>query len=86
MLFFMHLRHSSKLVWVFAALGFFGLLIMITIAMGDYVARGGVALPADRQNQIRASLAREQALMGLMRDIQEMQDQIYGQIIGSAEA
>jgi cytochrome c oxidase subunit 4 len=45
MLFFMHLRYSSKLVWVFAGLGFFGLLIMIIIAMGDYVARGGVIVP-----------------------------------------
>ena len=45
MLFFMHLHYSSKLVWVFAGLGFFGLLIMIVIAMGDYVARGGVIVP-----------------------------------------
>ena len=45
MLFFMHLRYSSKLVWIFAGLGFFGLLIMIVIAMGDYVARGGVIVP-----------------------------------------
>ena len=45
MLYFMHLRYSSKLVWVFAGLGFFGLSIMILIAMGDYVARGGVIVP-----------------------------------------
>ena len=45
MLFFMNLRHSSKLIWVFAGLGFFGLAIMIIIAMGDYVARGGVIVP-----------------------------------------
>ena len=45
MLYFMHLRYSSKLIWVFAGLGFFGLLIMILIAMGDYVARGGVIVP-----------------------------------------
>ncbi len=45
MAYFMHLRYSSKLVWVFAGLGFFGLLIMILIAMGDYVARGGVIVP-----------------------------------------
>jgi cytochrome c oxidase subunit 4 len=45
MLYFMHLRYSSKLTWVFAGLGFFGLLIMILIAMGDYVARGGVIVP-----------------------------------------
>jgi cytochrome c oxidase subunit 4 len=46
MAYFMHLRYSSKLVWVFAGLGFFGLTIMILIAMGDYVARGGVIVPA----------------------------------------
>jgi cytochrome c oxidase subunit IV len=46
MLYFMHLRYSSKITWVFAGLGFLGLLIMILIAMGDYVARGGVIVPA----------------------------------------
>lgn len=45
MLFFMHLRYSSKLVWIFAGLGFFDLLIIIIIAMGDNVARGGVIMP-----------------------------------------
>jgi len=45
MLYFMHLRYSSRLIWVFAGLGFFGLVIMILIAMGDYVARGGVIVP-----------------------------------------
>jgi cytochrome c oxidase subunit 4 len=46
MLYFMHLRYSPKITWVFAGLGFFGLLIMILIAMGDYVARGGQIVPA----------------------------------------
>ena len=46
MLYFMHLRYSPKLMWVFAGLGFFGLSIMILIAMGDYVARGGAIVPA----------------------------------------
>ena len=45
MLYFMHLRYSPRLMWVFAGLGFFGLLIMILIAMGDYVARGGQIVP-----------------------------------------
>jgi cytochrome c oxidase subunit 4 len=45
MAYFMHLRYSSKLIWIFAGLGFFGLVIMILIAMGDYVARGGVIVP-----------------------------------------
>lgn len=55
-------------------------------AMHKLVASGGLALPGDRQNQIRASLSREKAMFSLLDDIQEMQDQIYGQIIGSAEA
>jgi len=45
MTYFMHLRYSTKLTWIFAGLGFFGLAIMIIIAMGDYVARGGVIAP-----------------------------------------
>ena len=54
--------------------------------MQQLVARGALALPGDRQNQIRASLSREKAMFSLLDDIQGMQDQIYGQIIGSAEA
>lgn len=50
------------------------------------VAKNEVDLPSDRKNQIRASLAREQALFGLLKDVQEMQSFIYGRIIGSAEA
>ncbi|MFH1812339.1 MAG: hypothetical protein ABIJ09_26620 [Pseudomonadota bacterium] len=52
----------------------------------QFVTRGGVSLPADRQNQIRASLSREQAMFSLLDDTQKMQEQIYGMIIGSAEA
>jgi cytochrome c oxidase subunit IV len=39
-LFFMHVRWSSKLTWVIAASGFFWLLIMFTITMSDYLSRG----------------------------------------------
>jgi cytochrome c oxidase subunit 4 len=45
MLFFMNIRHSSKVTWVFAGLGLFGLLILIVLSMGDYGARGGVIVP-----------------------------------------
>ncbi|MBN1218254.1 MAG: cytochrome C oxidase subunit IV family protein [Anaerolineae bacterium] len=45
MAYFMHLRYSTRLIWIFAGLGFYGLMIMILIAMGDYVARGGVIVP-----------------------------------------
>jgi cytochrome c oxidase subunit 4 len=39
-LFFMHVKYSSKLVWLFAATGFlwFGLQILLT--MQDFVSRG----------------------------------------------
>jgi cytochrome c oxidase subunit 4 len=39
-LFFMHVRWSTRLTWVVAASGFFWLLIMFTITMSDYVSRG----------------------------------------------
>jgi cytochrome c oxidase subunit 4 len=42
LLFFMHVRYSSRLTWVFAAAGFLWLLIMITLTMGDYLTRGTV--------------------------------------------
>lgn len=43
-------------------------------------------LPEDRRTQMRASLAREQALMTLMRGIQEMQERIYAKVVGTSEA
>jgi cytochrome c oxidase subunit IV len=39
-LFFMHLRHSPKVTWVFALLSLLWLLILIGIVMADYIARG----------------------------------------------
>jgi cytochrome c oxidase subunit 4 len=39
-LFFMHVRWSTRLTWVVAASGFFWLLIMFTITMSDYMSRG----------------------------------------------
>jgi cytochrome c oxidase subunit IV len=38
--FFMHIRVSSRLTWIFAGAGFFWLGILITLAMSDYVSRG----------------------------------------------
>ena len=54
--------------------------------MYEMVARNGVPLPDDRRGQIRASLARERALFSLLEDIRDMQQLIYGRIIGGAEA
>lgn len=42
-LFFMHLRWSTRLTWVVAAAGIFWLLIMFTLTMQDYLTRGWVA-------------------------------------------
>lgn len=39
-LFFMHVRYSSKLTWVYAASGFFWLLVLLAFLMADYMSRG----------------------------------------------
>jgi len=41
-LFFMHVRWSTRLTWVVAASGFFWLLIMFGLTMTDYLSRGWV--------------------------------------------
>ena len=43
MLFFMHVRWSTRLTWVVAASGFFWLLILFGFTMADYLTRGWVA-------------------------------------------
>jgi cytochrome c oxidase subunit 4 len=40
-LFFMHVRWSSRLTWVVAMAGFFWLLLLFTV-IGDYISRGWV--------------------------------------------
>jgi cytochrome c oxidase subunit 4 len=42
-LFFMHVRWSTRLTWVVAGSGFFWLIIMFGITMSDYMSRGWVA-------------------------------------------
>jgi len=44
-LYFMHVRYSPRLTWVFAAGGFFWLTILIVLTMGDVVSRGWFVLP-----------------------------------------
>jgi len=41
-LFFMHVRWSTRLTWVVVASGFFWLLILFTFTMNDYLTRGWV--------------------------------------------
>ena len=38
-LYFMHVRWSSRLTWVIAASGFFWLIILFTLTMQDYMTR-----------------------------------------------
>lgn len=42
-LYFMHVRWSSRLTWVVASSGVFWLLILFTLTMADYMSRGWVA-------------------------------------------
>ena len=39
-LFFMHIRYSKPLLWIFAGAGFFWLGIMLALALSDYMTRG----------------------------------------------
>lgn len=41
-LYFMHVRWSSRLTWVVAFAGFFWLLILFGLTMTDYMSRGWV--------------------------------------------
>ena len=38
-LFFMNVRHSSRLTWLFVAAGFIWLLIMLDLTLSDYFTR-----------------------------------------------
>ena len=40
MLFFMHVRYSGRLVWIYVGVGFFWLGILIALVLGDYLTRG----------------------------------------------
>lgn len=41
-LYFMHVRWSTRLTWVVAGAGFFWLLILFSLTMADYASRGWV--------------------------------------------
>lgn len=49
LLYFMHVRFSSRLVWIFAVAGFVWLAILIGLTLNDYVTRdwlsSGAAFP-----------------------------------------
>lgn len=39
-LFFMHMRYSRRILWIFAAAGFFWLGLLLALALIDYLTRG----------------------------------------------
>lgn len=39
MLYFMHVRYSTRLTWLWASAGFFWLVIMFILTLGDYFTR-----------------------------------------------
>jgi cytochrome c oxidase subunit 4 len=39
LLYFMHVRYSSRLIWVIVAASFFWLAVMISLALSDYTSR-----------------------------------------------
>ena len=44
-LFFMHVRYSSRVIWIFVCAGFFWLVIMFVLTMGDYLTRAYMPAP-----------------------------------------
>ena len=39
LLYFMHIRYSPRVMWIFAVGGFFWLIILFTLTMSDYLTR-----------------------------------------------
>ena len=44
-LYFMHVRYSSRLSWVWVGAGFFWLVIMFALTFSDYLTRGWLPVP-----------------------------------------
>jgi cytochrome c oxidase subunit 4 len=44
-LYFMHVRYSSQLTWVFVGAGFFWLGILLVLTISDYLTRDWLAIP-----------------------------------------
>jgi len=45
LLFFMHVRYSSRLIWVIVASMFFWLIILLTLTLSDYLSRDFFRIP-----------------------------------------
>jgi cytochrome c oxidase subunit 4 len=52
-LYFMHLRYSGRLTWVFAGAGLFWLLILLGGTLDDYVTRQYVSAPGATESAAR---------------------------------
>ncbi|SRR6266511_6178057 len=44
-MYFMHVRYSSRLAWVMAGAGFVWLAVLIGLTLTDYITRGWFTLP-----------------------------------------
>ncbi len=55
-LFFMHVRHSTRLTWLFVIAGFIWLAIMIDLTLSDYSTRGQVRRTAPNPAAVQQSL------------------------------
>ena len=47
-LYFMHVRYSDRLTWVFVAAGFFWLMILFTLTMSDALTRNWLIAPGSQ--------------------------------------
>jgi cytochrome c oxidase subunit 4 len=45
LLYFMHVRYSSRLIWIFVGAGGFWLLILFAFTLADFLSRGWFPLP-----------------------------------------
>jgi cytochrome c oxidase subunit 4 len=44
-LYFMHIRYSTRLLWIFVCAGFFWLGILFALSFSDFLTRGWLPLP-----------------------------------------
>jgi cytochrome c oxidase subunit IV len=56
-LFFMHVRHSSRLTWLFVAAGFIWLAIMVDLTLSDYLSRRGWQRPKPAEQTVQRPAA-----------------------------
>ena len=54
-LFFMHVKYSSRLTKLIVATGFFFLLVLFTLTLTDYLSRGWLTAPAGARGGLTES-------------------------------